>query len=82
MKLAELAKTAKALPDPDYEWRPGPEHFSDFDFDEATATPEKLRAYVDQLRGSMAKMSYALAELTAGYKQMRDLMLEAEVSAR
>lgn len=80
MKLAELAKMAKALPDLDYDW-PGAEHFSDYNFDEATNSPEKLRAYVNQLRGSMAKMSHALADLTEGYKQMRDLMMEAEVAS-
>jgi hypothetical protein len=79
MKLAELAKKAKALPDLDYKW-PGPEHFSNYNFDAATSSPEKLREYINELRGSMAKMSMAIHDLTEGYKKMRDLMLEAEVS--
>lgn len=78
MKLAELAKKAKVLPDLDFNW-PGPEHFHNDNFDKATDTPEKLRAYVDLLRQQMAKYSMALHDLTEGYRKMRDLMLEAEV---
>lgn len=78
MKLSALAKKAKALPDLDFDW-PGPEHFHDSNFEEATNTPEKLRAYIDRLRQQMAKYSMALHDLTEGYRAMRDLMLEAEV---
>lgn len=80
MKLAELAKRAKKLPDLEFDW-PGPEHFHQSNFDTATDSPEKLRAYVNELRGQMAKYSFALHELGEGYRQMRDLMLEAEVSS-
>lgn len=79
MKLSDLAKKAAALPNLDFEW-PGPEHFSNYNFEEATNSPEKFRAYVDTLRQQMAKYSMALHELTEGYRKMRDLMLEAEVS--
>lgn len=78
MKLSALAKKAAALPELEYEW-PGPEHFSDYNFAEATSTPEKLRAYVDDLRKKMAEYSMALHGLQEAYRQMRDLMLEAEV---
>lgn len=78
MKLADLAKKAAKLPDLDFEW-PGPEHFSDYNFDEATNSPEKLRAYVNGLREAMAKYSFALKDLVDAYQKMRDLMLEAEV---
>lgn len=78
MKLAELAKKAAALPELNYQW-PGPEHFSDYNFDEATKTPEKMHAYLNELRKKMASYSMALHELTEGYRKMRDLMLAAEV---
>jgi len=80
MKLAILAEKAKALPDFDFDW-PGPEHFSDYNFAKETDSPEKLRAYLDKLRQQMAHYSLALHHLTRAYKQMRDLMLEAEVES-
>lgn len=78
MKLAALAKKAKELPDIDFEW-PGPEQFSDYNFAEATKTPELMREYVDGLRKKMAAYSMAMHDLVEAYRKMRDLMLEAEV---
>lgn len=78
MKLATLAKKAAALPDFDFDW-PGPEQFSDYNFQQATKTHEDLVKYTDGLRQKMASYSMALHDLVKAYKQMRDLMLEAEV---
>lgn len=78
MKLAELARKASKLPDIDFEW-PGPEQFSDYNFQEATKTHDDLVKYVDGLRQKMASYSMALHDLAGAYRQMRDLMLEAEV---
>lgn len=78
MKLATLAKKAAKLPDLDFEW-PGVEQFSDFNFAEATKTPELLREYVDGLRQKMAAYSMAMHDLVEAYRQLKDLMLEARV---
>lgn len=78
MKLSDLAKKASELPDLDFEWT-GPEHFHDDSFARATDTPDKLRAYVDELRKKMATMSMAIHETVEAYRKMRDIMLEAEV---
>jgi hypothetical protein len=59
MKLSTLAKKANALPDIEFEW-PGLEHFSDYNFEEATKSPELLRTYVNGLRQKMATYSIAL----------------------
>lgn len=78
MKLSELAKKANSLPELNFDW-PGPEHFSDYNFAEATNSPEKQLEYLDKLRKQMAKYSSALHDLVEGYRKIRDLMLEAEV---
>jgi hypothetical protein len=80
MKLATLAKKAAALPeDVCFEWG-GPDQYSDYNFDVATADHAKLVAYVNDLRKRMAEHANMLKDLQRAYKQMRDLILEAEVS--
>lgn len=79
MKLSDLAKKAAALPgDVAFDW-PGAEHWHDAVFrDRITTLPEAV-AYIDELRKRMADYSCALANLAKAYKQMRDLMLAAEI---
>jgi len=81
MTLAELAKKAAALPDCDAFTWPGEEHFSEYNFAQATETPEEMRAYLDALRKRMADYSHALADLGKAYRQMRDLLLSFSVES-
>lgn len=80
MNLSELAKKAAALPaDFQFEW-PGKEHFHDDVFKrEVTTLPEAIE-YIDALRKRMADYAMALHKLQDAYKQMRDVMLAAEVA--
>lgn len=78
MKLSELAKRAAALPDLEFDWA-GPEQYSDYNFERATATPETQKLYLNELRRRLGEQSFALHKLANGYRQMRDLILEAEV---
>ena len=80
MKLVELAERARKLPDCDaFDW-PGEEQFSGYNFTAATATLPEVVKYVDALRKRMAAQSLALTDLAAAYRQMRDLLLEFEVT--
>ena len=81
MKLSTLARKAAELPDDVlFDWA-GPEQFHDSVFErEITTLPEAIE-YIDQLRQRMASYAMALHDLTKAYKQMRDLMLDAEVDA-
>lgn len=81
MKLSVLAKKAAALPDCEaFSWT-GIEQYSDYNFDKATETHEDVVKYIDELRKRMASYAMALQELGEGYRQLRDLILEADVES-
>jgi hypothetical protein len=79
MKLATLAKKAAALPeDIRFDWS-GPEQWHENVFDREVKTLEEAIEYIKHLRLRMADYAMGLKELAGAYKQMRDIMLEAEV---
>lgn len=79
MKLSQLAERTRKLPDCDaFNW-PGVEQFSPMNFDEATATHERMVSYVDELRKRVSAQSMALHDLADAYRQLRDVILEFEV---
>jgi hypothetical protein len=79
MKLATLAKKAAALPAEISFSFAGPEQWHNDVFTREVKTLEDAIQYVNALRGRMAEYAMALQDLADAYKQMRDLMLEAEV---
>lgn len=79
MKLATLARKAAELPEDVLFDFTGPEHFHDDIFKREVKTLPQAIKYIDELRRRMAAYSIALHDLAMAYKQMRDLMLEAEV---
>lgn len=78
MNLAELAKKAAALPDLDFNWG-GPEQWHPDVFKREVKTLPDAIKYIEQLRQRMGEYALALHDLTEAYKQLRDVILEADV---
>lgn len=81
MKLIDIAMMARNLPDCDaFQW-PGPEHFHDDVFAKEMKSQEDIIEYITELRKRMSSYSMALEELGAAYRELRDMLLEAEIAS-
>lgn len=80
MKLAVLAKQAAAMPKVEFEWA-GAENWHPEVFKTRVTTLPQAIEYIDALRERMQQQSRAIDTLQAAYKQLVDLVLEAEVES-
>jgi len=88
MKLRILAEKVARLPDFEFKWG-GPEQFwvgeeygeQEGKFESETKDLVSMRNYVRSLKERMAEYAVVLSKLIKAYKELRDIILEADIES-